>query len=48
MYAKMSPFGRLGQVEDIAKVVAFLVSDEAGWVSGQTLHAGGTRKSLCL
>lgn len=36
-----SPRGRLGQASDIAPVVGFLVSDAAGWVSGQTLRANG-------
>jgi 3-oxoacyl-[acyl-carrier protein] reductase len=39
--AKRSPFGRIGQPEDIADVVAFLSSDEARWVSGQTIVANG-------
>lgn len=36
-----TPFGRMGHPEDIANVVAFLASDEAGWVTGQTLAASG-------
>ena len=36
-----SPFKRLGTPEDIADVVAFVVSDEARWLTGQNLHAGG-------
>ncbi len=39
--AKMPPLERLGQPEDIAGVVAFLVSSEGGWVNGQTLRANG-------
>jgi 3-oxoacyl-[acyl-carrier protein] reductase len=35
------PLGRLGTPADIAAVVAFLVSDEGRWVSGQLLHADG-------
>ena len=35
------PFGRLGLPTDIAAVVAFLVSDEGRWVSGQLLNADG-------
>ncbi|WP_110928224.1 SDR family oxidoreductase [Bacillus massiliglaciei] len=38
---KMNAFGRLGEPEDISKVVAFLVSDEAQWVTGQTLRVNG-------
>lgn len=35
------PLGRLGQPQDIASAVAFLVSDEAGYITGQTLHING-------
>lgn len=35
------PMGRLGEVDDIAPVVAWLCSLEAGWVSGQVLRANG-------
>jgi len=39
--AKMNPFGRLGQPQDIAGVVSFLASPDGGWVSGQTIRANG-------
>ncbi len=35
------PMGRLGQPDDIAGAVAFLVSDDAGFVTGQTLSVSG-------
>src|SRR6266446_6058550 len=39
-----TPLGRIGQPEDIGKVAAFLASDDAGWISGETLLvAGGQR-----
>ncbi len=39
-----TPLGRIGQPDDIAKVAVFFASDDAGWVSGQTLVlAGGQR-----
>jgi 3-oxoacyl-[acyl-carrier protein] reductase len=39
--SKMAPLERLGTPEDIAGAVAFLVSDNAAWVNGQTLRANG-------
>ena len=36
-----SPTQRLGLPADIADVVAFLVSEEARWLTGQTIQAGG-------
>jgi 3-oxoacyl-[acyl-carrier protein] reductase len=35
------PLGRIGQPDDIARVAVFLASDEARWVTGQTLHVNG-------
>jgi len=35
------PVGRLGQPEDIARGVAFLVADEAGFITGSTLSING-------
>lgn len=39
--AKMSAFGRIGEPEDIANVISFLVSDQSGWVTGQVLRVNG-------
>jgi 3-oxoacyl-[acyl-carrier protein] reductase len=36
-----TPLGRLGQPQDIADVVAFLASDDARWLTGEKLIAGG-------
>ena len=35
------PSGRLGEVEDVATSVVYLASDEAGYVTGQTIHVNG-------
>ncbi|MFI7586871.1 SDR family oxidoreductase [Spongisporangium articulatum] len=35
------PLGRLGRPEDVAAAVAFLASDEAAWITGQTLTLDG-------
>jgi 3-oxoacyl-[acyl-carrier protein] reductase len=39
--ADMSALKRLGQVDDIADVVAFLVSDQARWITGQNIRVNG-------
>lgn len=39
--AKLNPLERLGQIEDIARVVSFLVGPEGGWINGQTVRANG-------
>jgi 2-hydroxycyclohexanecarboxyl-CoA dehydrogenase len=38
---KAIPFRRLGRPEDIAGAVAFLASDEASFITGQTLSVSG-------
>lgn len=35
------PMRRMGQPEEIARAVGFLVSDKAGYITGQTLHING-------
>ena len=37
----MTPLGRLGTPADIAKVVAFLASDDSGWLTGEVILASG-------
>jgi 3-oxoacyl-[acyl-carrier protein] reductase len=45
MVEKQTPLGRIAQPEDIASAAVFFASDEAGWVTGQTLIlAGGARQ----
>lgn len=39
--AGMSPLGRVGAPKDVADVVAWLCTDEARWVTGQNVQAGG-------
>ncbi|KAJ5188058.1 hypothetical protein N7491_004382 [Penicillium cf. griseofulvum] len=38
---KMGPLGRFGVPGDVAKVVAFLASEEGGWINGQTITISG-------
>ena len=37
------PIGRVGQPEEIAALVLFLLSDEAGWITGDTVSIDGGR-----
>lgn len=41
MLTKQIPLGRLGGAEEIAAAVAFLVSDAAAYITGETLHVNG-------
>ncbi|MDN5791411.1 MAG: 3-oxoacyl-ACP reductase FabG [Micrococcales bacterium] len=43
--AKEIPVGRVGQPEDIAATASFLVSEEAGFVSGQVIYVAGGPKA---
>lgn len=38
---QMNSFGRIGEPDDIANAIEFLVSDKAQWITGQTLRING-------
>jgi NAD(P)-dependent dehydrogenase (short-subunit alcohol dehydrogenase family) len=44
--ASQHPLGRLGQPEDIAAMATFLLSKEAGWISGQIIGVDGGKSNL--
>ena len=44
--AQMHAIPRLGEAEDSARLAAFLVSEDAGWITGQTIGVDGGRSSL--
>jgi 3-oxoacyl-[acyl-carrier protein] reductase len=45
MLESKTPLGRIAQPEDIARAAVFFASEDAGWVTGQTLIvAGGQRQ----
>ena len=35
------PVGRLGTVDEVSRIVTFLASDEAGFITGSTISANG-------
>jgi 3-oxoacyl-[acyl-carrier protein] reductase len=37
----VTPLGRMGEPDDVAKVIAFMASDYASWVTGQVIDASG-------
>lgn len=37
------PLGRMGEPEDVANLIAFLASEEAGWITGQNIAINGGR-----
>lgn len=41
MAVAQTPLGRIGQPDDIATIAVFLASDDAGWLTGETLVASG-------
>ncbi len=40
-FVSQTPLGRAGQPRDIANVVSFLASEEAGWITGQMIPVSG-------
>jgi 3-oxoacyl-[acyl-carrier protein] reductase len=40
-FTPRTPLGRFGRPDDITKVAVFLASDDAVWVTGETLAASG-------
>jgi 3-oxoacyl-[acyl-carrier protein] reductase len=37
----LTPLRRIGRPDDVADVIVFLASEQARWITGQVLHAGG-------
>ncbi len=44
--AQLHALGRLGEADDSAALAAFLVTDEAGWITGQVIGVDGGRSTL--
>lgn len=46
--AERHPLKRFGQPEDLAKMAAFLLSENTSWISGQVLHVDGGMSTLLV
>ena len=42
------PLGRAGTPEEVADLIAFLASPQAGWITGETISIDGGRHLTCL
>ena len=42
------PLGRVGQPQELADLILFLASDQAGWITGATVSVDGGRALTCL
>ena len=42
------PLGRIGTPDEVAEMIAFLVSDRAAWITGDTVAVDGGRAQTCL
>ena len=40
-FVSIIPMGRIGQPQDIAPAAVFLASDEASWITGETIYISG-------
>jgi 3-oxoacyl-[acyl-carrier protein] reductase len=40
-FLSRTPLGRIGQPKDVANIVAFLASEDGGWITGQVITASG-------
>ncbi|KAI4468521.1 hypothetical protein MML48_2g00017775 [Holotrichia oblita] len=43
----MHPIGRVGEAEEVANAIVFLASDEASFITGETLSVAGGRQHVC-
>jgi len=41
------PLGRVGEPDEVAALIAFLASDDAGWITGETIAIDGGRRQTC-
>lgn len=48
MIANLNPQRRLGEADDIAPTIAFLVSPAAKWINGQNIPVNGVSDPRCI
>ncbi len=41
------PLGRIGEPHEVAALIAFLASEESGWITGETISIDGGRHQTC-
>lgn len=41
LLASQTALGRIGEAEDVGRVIAMMASDDAGWINAQTIEVGG-------
>lgn len=41
------PMGRIGEPDEVARLITFLASDSAGWITGETIAIDGGRHQTC-
>jgi NAD(P)-dependent dehydrogenase (short-subunit alcohol dehydrogenase family) len=46
--ANRHPLKRIGNIDDLAAIATFLLSDESSWITGQVIHVDGGLSSLKL
>jgi NAD(P)-dependent dehydrogenase (short-subunit alcohol dehydrogenase family) len=44
--AQLHPMQRIGEPQDVSSIAAFLMSEEANWMTGQVIHVDGGRSTL--
>lgn len=44
--AKMHPIPKLGEANEVASLAAFLLSEQASWITGQVMHIDGGRSTI--
>ena len=46
MILSRTPLGRLGDVDEVARIALFLATDDSSYITGQTIYCDGGRMAL--